>query len=138
MSYIPDCRTDENYNQKYLNQKDKQILNGFDWAIEMAVDNFFNNLELLEDGYLEHILNDNVAKGPEGQQEEYKMEFTFGGREPETRKVDTFADLLRFKILEFCEMERDELITSMIDGMDESEYDSIKRSVDGQGEAENR
>lgn len=132
MSLIPDCRTDEGYNEKYLNQKDKEFLRGFDWCVEMAVDNFFDNDmgDLASEGdYLGHIL---CGKVPEEMQEEYIMEHTVAGEEDEKRKVETYADLIRMKILEWIEMERDELITSMIDNMDDDEYEQIKAKVDGE------
>lgn len=144
MSYIPDCRADENYNQKYLKEKDKEFVAGFDWCVEMAVDNFFDNdmYELQdEDGYLGHILCEEV---PESMQTEYEMSFTFNFGEDgeyeektETRIIKTYADLIRSKILEWIEMERDMLITSMIEGMDEDEYAQAKAKIDGQGETEN-
>lgn len=138
MSYIPNCRTDENYNQKYLNDRDKKFLRGFDWCTEMAVDNFFDNeMYELQDSekYLGHIL---CKELPDLMQDDYSMEFTFADREEEDRKVRTYADLIRMKILEWIEMERDELITSMIDEYDEEEYQQIKERVDGQSAEENR
>lgn len=135
MSYIPDCRTDDNYNQKYLNDQDREFLHGFDWAVEMAVDNFFdNNMFELQDAesYLGHIL---CEKLPNEMQKEYEMEFTFPieeSRKTENRKIETYADLIRMKLLEWIEMERDELITSMIDGYGEEEYKKIKEHTDGQ------
>ena len=42
MSYIPNCREDENYNQKYLTGDDKEFVRGYDWCTEQAVDNFSN------------------------------------------------------------------------------------------------
>lgn len=134
MSRIPDCRTDENYNQKYLNEKDTHFLHGFDWAVEQAVDNFFDNdmFELQDPGsHLGHIINETL---PEEMQDEYEMEFAFNDRNTEKRKVLTYADLIRMKLLEWIEMERDELITSMIEGMDDTEYEAIKARVDGKTE----
>jgi hypothetical protein len=136
MSYIPNCREDENYNGKYLNETDKEFLRGFDWAVEQAVDNFFdNNFEIdfgEDDDYLTHVL---TQKLPEGQKKEYDMEDSFtesGEIEYHTVKVETYADLLRMKILEWCESGRNELIVSMIENMDEKEYESIKKRVDEQ------
>lgn len=36
MNY-PDCRTDENYNEKYLNEENKKIVAGFDCCLESIV-----------------------------------------------------------------------------------------------------
>lgn len=118
---VPDCRRDEYYNQKFLTGEKKEFIGGFDWAVEMALDNFFHNfMDQLEidDSYLGHVLQEKV---PEYMQEEYTMEFAFPEAEEE-RKVETYFDYIQMKILEWIEMERNELITSIIDGMDEKEY----------------
>ena len=132
MSYIPDCRTDETYNQKYLNDKDGEFIRGFDWCAEEAADNFFDNIfdRFPEDSYLGHILAEEL---PEDMQDEYEFERTFPvgeEREPEKREVKTYADLLRKELLDWIESERDQLITSMIDDMDNAEYGKIKERVD--------
>ena len=122
MSHIPDCRTDEYYNQKFLGKSDKDFIRGFDWCTEQAVDNFFGNKMFglaYPDSYLGHILCEEV---PEELREEYDMEDSFLGRGDEHRKVETYADLIRMKLLQWIEMERDELITSMIDNMSDEEY----------------
>ena len=127
MTYIPDCRRDETYNEKYLNKKDKEFLRGFDWCCEMAVDNFFDNdMDELQDEftYLGHVLSEEL---PGIMQIEYEYETIDG---VEKRKIKTYADLVRSKILDWIEMERDELITSMIDGMSDEEYQEIKERVD--------
>jgi hypothetical protein len=129
MTYIPDTRTDKYYNQKYLNDKDREFIRGFDWCLENAVDIFFDNISDLgdyEDSYLEHVLN---AEVPESLKDEYELEYTFSDVK-ETRKIVTYADYLRSKLLDWVESERDQLITSMIDGMDDAEYDKIKEVVD--------
>ena len=107
MSYIPDCRTDENYNEKYLNEKDKLFIAGYDWAVnEMSI--FFDNLNVYPE--VETILADDTAIITEGK-----------------------ADKVKEAIEEWVEMSRDELITSMIDGMDGDEYEKIKAEVDKEG-----
>ena len=30
----PDCRTDEYYNEKFLDAEDANIIRGFDWCVE--------------------------------------------------------------------------------------------------------
>lgn len=133
MSYIPDCRADDAYNQKYLNEKCKTEITGYDWCAEEVVDTFFDNLDTYIDEDLLKILESEL---PEEDREEYEWSYTFGNREPEKRTVRTLADLIRAKIQEFIENERDELIVSMIDCMDEAEYDRIKEQVDGRVEEE--
>lgn len=138
MSYIPDCRTDENYNEKYINKEDKTFLRGFDWCAEMTVDNFFDNMDVYfeQDSHIMHVLNEELPEDIKGEYTVCESPFMEHGEE--TRKVETYADLIRREILDYIEMGRDQLITSMIDGMDEDEYKKIKAEVDGrQGKAEN-
>ena len=40
---FPECRNDNYYNEDFLTKTDKEFVRGFDWATEMAVDNFFDN-----------------------------------------------------------------------------------------------
>ena len=123
------CREDDTYNQAFLNEKDSEFLRGFDWAVEMAADNFFDNdMDGLADekSYIGHIL---CEKLPKSLREKYTMEYTFGDREEEERTVKTYADLIRYRLLNWIEMTRDELITSMLDNMDEAEYTAIKKKV---------
>lgn len=116
MSLIPDCRTDEAYNEKYLNKEDKTFVHGFDYCTEQAVDIFFDNLDVYfeDDDKLMELLQ---AELPEDEKED---------------KAITYADLLKNKMLEWIEEERDELITAMIDDMDDDEYEEIKAQVDSE------
>lgn len=133
MSYIPDCRTDENYNEKYLNEDDKCEVRGFDWCAEMAADTFFDNLPFDDDSYLMHVLNEEL---PEDMREEYDVESDFVDGAPEHRIVRTYADLLRKELLVYMECERNELITSMIDGMPDEDYTANKERVNNGRTAE--
>lgn len=45
MSYIPDCRTDKAYNERYLNADDAEFVRGYDWCAERVVENAFDNLD---------------------------------------------------------------------------------------------
>ncbi len=48
MSYIPDCRTDEDYNEKNLSdERDIAALRAYDLAIE-DIDTLFANLDVYE------------------------------------------------------------------------------------------
>lgn len=135
MSYIPDCRRDEYYNQKYLTEKNAEFIRGFDWCTENAMDVFFDNMEEFfdSDSYLMHILKEEI---PEEEHEEYEWVNSFGDKTEEKRVVKTYLDAIRAQLLDWVESERDELITSMIDSMDEDEYNSIKEKVDNGGESE--
>lgn len=133
MSYIPDCRRDEYYNQKYLTEKDAEFIRGFDWCAENAMDVFFDNIKDFfgTDSFLMHILSQEI---PEDEHDEY-IQITFNGHE-EKRTVKTYLDAIRAHLIDYVESNRDDLITSMIDNMDEDEYNSIKEKVDNGGESE--
>lgn len=97
MTYIPDCRTNEFYNEKYLVGDNLEFVKGYDWAVSEIL-NLFANLEV----YFE------------------------------TNEIQGIPNAEKFKdaIEDWAEMGRDELITSMIDDMDEDEYEAIKTKVD--------
>lgn len=134
MSYIPDCRNDEYYNQKYLNKKDAEFVRGFDWCAENAMDNFFDNMEQFfsDDSYVMHILTEEI---PEDEHEKYAWINSFNGNVEEIRIIKTYLDAIRGHLIDWVEASRDELITSMIDSMDDDEYKAIKEKAD-RGEAE--
>ena len=135
MSYLPDCRSNENYNDKYLNERDKAEVNGYDWCTEQVVDCFFDNLDLCESDHLTHILSEEIR---EDEHKEYEWEYTTSDAPSEKRTIKTYGDLLRSMLLEYIEAERNERIVSMIDSMDEDEYAAIKEKVDGRSKSEER
>ena len=53
-----------------------------------------------------------------------------GEEHRETRKIETYEDILRYKMLEWIERRRDEMITSMIDDMCDEEFKKVKSEVD--------
>lgn len=122
---VPNARTDANYNQKYLNEKDKEFLNGFDWCVKTAVDNFFNNLDVhfSEDSHIMHMLN-----------EELPAKFLIVGEDEES-EIKTYLDLIRARLLDWIEKKRDELIMSMIDNMSEEEYAEMRAKNEVRKEA---
>ena len=128
MSMFPDCRKDDYYNQDFLDGQDREFVKGYDWCTEEVVDNFFNNLDVYfdSDSHMQHMLDEKL---PDDMKSEEEVEFTFGGRGSEVRKIKTYGDLLRSKLLDWIKSERDELITSMIDNMDEVLYKSIRNKV---------
>lgn len=120
---FPNCREDAWYNWDFLNESDKEFIKGFDWTTEMVCDFFDNHYNDISSDENSDYLNRKLTKKvPEYMQEEYEIQFTFGYGESETRTVETYADYICFKILEWIEQQRDELITSMIESMDKKEY----------------
>lgn len=92
MSYIPDCRTDKNYNEEELNALNKEYLAGFDWAVKEIV-NLLSNTDVFPE--LDQLLEDNVAVITEGKKQ-----------------------IVEDAITNWAEMSRNELITSMIEGQE--------------------
>ena len=103
MSYFPNCREDEYYNQKYLNEKDKEFIAGADWILEQIVNMIENNADVYPD--LEQLLDDNTAIIKEDKD-----------------KIVSEA------VQDWAEMERNKMITSMIDNYED--FDEIKAKVD--------
>ena len=125
---FPDCRNDDYYNSDFLDRTNHEFVRGYDWATE-AVDNLFDNLESLADGsdHIERFLDEKL---PESMQDEYDMNFAFDEEHPtEHREVKTYGDFLRMKMLEWLESERNELIVSMIDNMDDEIYSAVRNKI---------
>lgn len=134
MSYIPDCREDEVYNEKYLVDRDKQFVDGYDWCLECAVDNFWENLDVYFgiDSAVRFFLD---QKLPEEMRDEYEVEWKYFGADGDTRsvrKIETIGDLIRSNMLDYVEMHRNELITGMIDNMEPGKLREIKDRVDAE------
>lgn len=103
---VPNCREDEAYNEKYLNDEDARFLKGYDWAVENAL-NLLNNTSTYEE--LEQLLDPNKA----------------------IVNLDK-EEIVKNALADWLEGERDMLITSMIDNMDDTEYEAIKARVDAE------
>ena len=94
------CRTDPDYNERYLKAKDTDFIHGYDTAIEeMAI--LFGNLSVYPD--VEQLLTDNIAIISPGK-----------------------ADAVKAAIEDWAEMRRNEIITSMIDNMSDDEYQAAR------------
>lgn len=106
---MPNCRTDECYNQKYLEESDRAWIYGYDYAVEQIISMIQWNTEIYPE--LDEILD--------------------------YRKAVALVDkkgILCDSIKDWAEMQRNELITSIIDNMNDEEYDAIKEKVDGRSE----
>lgn len=108
MSYIPDCREDESYNEKYLNETDKEYIKGYDYAVEEVLETFFANIDV----YDLRVDGEDIDLGLILENHE------------------SIADKLKDAMKQCFESERDQIITSMIDHMDDEEYEQIKEKVD--------
>lgn len=101
----PDCRVDENYNEDFLIEEDKQVIRGYDLACGFATDFIMGNIEP------EEIL------GVLGANRVVRSVFS-------TVRKYIHRELSRH--LESC---RDEIITSIIDNMDEDKYNEIREQA---------
>lgn len=111
-----------------MNAKDAEFIAGFDWGRIMVVNNFFDNIEDHEDDWQQ--------MEPETEEEEKIISFMEKNPEAAGAFYKACIEGIKEAILQCIEMERDELITSMIDSMDEDEYESNKESAD-KGEYKN-
>lgn len=105
MSNFPDARTDDFYNEDYLNDEDKEWVAGFDYAVEQVINLFENNADIDDD--LDELLNPNSC----------------------VINVDKKEIVIK-AIRSWMESERNMMIASMIDHMDDDLYEEIKTNVD--------
>lgn len=156
MSYIEDSwekyRDEENkkpnpYWYGLLKGNDVDFLMGYDWNTFSALNNFFDNLDIYEKeladvGIYVNDIDPEIVNGADD---------TYNENLPNTkdpREVKWFPDyteqelsnmskstrimlLFKFILNHYVSMQRDELVTSMIDNMDEGEYAEIHDEVFG-------
>lgn len=119
MSLFPDVRHDDTYNQAFLEDKDDQFLQGFDYAFNAIIDLFADNLDVYEQELTELC--------PEGY--EVEEDEAFATREDLYDIVENDKEILCAIIKDWLESERNSLVTSMIDGMDDETYEAIKNEA---------
>ncbi len=115
------------YYEKYLGNDDHNFLDGYDWAVDEEIKSFFGNiLDYLEGFDKEHFLR--IGKIDED------ILLRDDVSESELKDVnDETVFLYRFKeaVLEHLEIQRNEMVTSMIDNTDEDEYNENYKKVWG-------
>ncbi len=112
MTAIPDCRHDKYYNEDFLNADDKEFLAGFDYCLDQITNLFRNNLEAYKDK-IDEMTED---KDKTGFADVFKL-------------LTASADVLAAIAEHWAEKERNELITSIIDGMDDKDYANIREAA---------
>lgn len=120
MSMIPDCRNDEHYNEDFLDRQDKEFIKGFDFCLEQIKNLIENNLDVYETE-LSDVWDDDLGEQPQDE--------VFATTDELYTIVDENKILLSLIVEHWAEMQRDELITSMIDGMDDDIYKAIRHRV---------
>lgn len=105
MTAFRDTRNDDFYNQDFLDEMDKQFVAGYDCAVEELITLFEGNLDVYEgdcDTPTGGTLFDLIERNKENNK--FLIEMIHDG----------------------AEMQRDTLITSMIDGMDEETFKKLR------------
>lgn len=124
MSYIPDCRSDETYNEKYLIGSDDSFVAGFDWCTESGIKKFAENIDIYDDSDFDadDALSDIKANG-------LTAENIIGALSACKEAKDKVINA----ILHYIGMERDELITSLIDNFSANnpEYSKMLQNESG-------
>jgi len=133
MSHIPDMREKEEgsyYYQGYLDEQSANYLAGYDYAMEDTIDSFFYNLEIYLDELEECGFDDQRLKAFEKHYTEFRQ--LEGTNDPidlntiEDSQIKLVLTLIR-GLIDYAEMERDEIGTSLIDSMSDEE---LKKTVD--------
>lgn len=101
----PDCRVDENYNEDFLIEEDKLVIRGYDLACEIATDFILSNIEP------EEILG------------------VLGANKVVRSVFSTVKKYIHRELSRHLEASRDEIITSIIDNMDEDKYNEIREQA---------
>lgn len=99
---IPDCRLDDYYNYEFLNADDMTFVNGFDWCVDNAVELAFSNIE--------DIMPDIIKK--------------FDVRPSDAEKAVSY---IKNWLLHYIESQRDDLITGLVDGMGDEDYQKNRK-----------
>lgn len=136
MSHIPNCREDENYNEIFLNESDSQYIYGYDICVNENIDNFFNNLMDWEDDIREALFLDSEDEDADipididyeviWDDDMYYSDY----QEEDLGKMSSITRLfllLKERMLEWAECNRNEIITGLIESMDDDEYEELKK-----------
>lgn len=128
-----------------LQGEDKEFCAGYDWNTEMVLNNLFDNLEIYEEE-LEKVgikVDDIDFDVVNGAYDEANITFSEKADEREVKWFPDYTDAelkkmnkatkimltLKFIVNHYIEMERDELVTSMIEDMsDEAHEEAMKKA----------
>ena len=101
MTMFPDCRNDDAYNEDFLSEMDRQVVSGFDIAAEV-VENCFDNLD--DEDLFGRIAQNEMVQS----------------------LIETIKTNFRDELASWLESERNMLITSLLDGTEQEEYDKLR------------
>ena len=134
MSTFPDCRYDGSYNVDFLDEKDSEFVKGFDYALETIINLFSANLDVFQ-----NELTETLAEGETCAEDEILstksdlydsiIEYYISIWLHWSSRIISENNILLSCIIEqWHEMERDMLVTSMIDNMDDETY-NLNRKI---------
>ncbi len=145
MTYIPNTREkikephttlgkpEENgYWQGYLNEEDSREVCGYDWAMDI-LHNFFFNIDVydVEFGAVFDLTRDEIVDVDESIIEDTRTIGEFSEEEMDSMpQITKVAKLFHDTLLDWLEANRDEMVVSMIENMDEEEYRRLKDLAD--------
>ena len=113
---FPDTRLDETYNEDFLNADDTNFVQGYDCAVDEIVNLFANNLDVYERELTELCPADHVPEEDEA----------FATRKDLYEILLANKEVICAVLKDWLEAERNEIVTSFIDNMDDEEYEMIK------------
>ena len=119
------------YWQGYLNKADANHVTGFDEACECLTECLFHNTDLYED--ILYLAGIDIEENPVDEDILFSDKFLEEYTPEEIDKLTSSTRILkaiREILLDYSEMERDEMIVSMIESMDNKEYEEIKEKAD--------
>lgn len=141
--HIPDCRKGEGlYNEKYLTDKDKEFIHGFDKGVE-AVLNMFCNLEVYESELLDADFNVRKVDGM-ALTKQFDDCSTFDEKDYECLPKEEFDKLndrtklmcvLMQSIAGWAENERNSFIISFVDNTDTEILEANQKNYEASQQA---
>ena len=125
IKFRPDTPNRPNpYYEKFLNEMDKEFINGYDWLMEEEFPCFISSIEE-NDLFNVDKIDLAVVESDKDYDEYSEDELSWMTNET---KIALF---LRDEFTSYIEAKRDYLITSMIDAMDDEEYKENYKKVWG-------
>ncbi len=114
--YMPNARTDEVYNEKYLKPEDKMLLKGYDFAFSKSLSNVLDNLD--------------------------PYDFDIDGEDLNLARIfinhPKILEALKQAIDLGMESDRNDFVISILEGYDGDEYQKIKETVDAAHQKEEK
>lgn len=132
-----------------LRGHDRDFLDGYDWNTEFSVNGLFDNLDAYDEEFRRiglntsdmdaSIVNGAVSEGTFAGGGDEKWLSDFSDKELHDMSMTTKVCLLMKEMLNgYIEEQRDMLVTSMIESMDEKEYGEAMEDAKGHGKKDGK